>query len=71
MARTVGIGYQDFETIRKNDYFYIDNTLYQKMVGGRGQRNADYPAAEVWENPEYEHAGKVFLHRVCWQGGSL
>lgn len=26
MARTVGIGIQDFETIRINDYFYIDKT---------------------------------------------
>lgn len=26
MARTVGIGNQDFYTIRKNDYFYIDKT---------------------------------------------
>lgn len=26
MARTIGIGHQDFETIRKNGYFYIDKT---------------------------------------------
>ena len=26
MARTVSIGHQDFETIRKNGYFYIDKT---------------------------------------------
>ena len=26
MARPVGIGNQDFETIRKNGYFYIDKT---------------------------------------------
>ncbi len=26
MARTVAIGHQDFETVRKNDYFYIDKT---------------------------------------------
>ena len=26
MARTVAIGIQSFEKIRKNDYFYIDKT---------------------------------------------
>lgn len=30
MARTTGIGYQDFETIRKNNYFYIDKTSFLK-----------------------------------------
>ncbi len=28
MARTVSIGHQDFETIRKNNYFYIDKTHF-------------------------------------------
>lgn len=28
MARTVGIGHQDFETIRKNSYFYIDKPSF-------------------------------------------
>ena len=26
MARTVGIGHQDFETVRQEGYFYIDKT---------------------------------------------
>lgn len=26
MARTIGIGNQDFETIRREGYFYIDKT---------------------------------------------
>ena len=30
MARTISIGCQDFETIRKNDYFYIDKTSFLK-----------------------------------------
>ncbi|MCM1539948.1 MAG: ATP-binding protein [Blautia sp.] len=30
MAKTVGIGHQDFETIRKNGYFYIDKTHFIK-----------------------------------------
>lgn len=28
MARTIGIGCQDFETIRKEGYFYIDKTEF-------------------------------------------
>lgn len=30
MVRTVGIGHQDFETIRKNGYFYVDKTNFIK-----------------------------------------
>ena len=30
MTRTVGIGHQDFETIREEGYFYIDKTLFLK-----------------------------------------
>ncbi len=34
MARTVGIGHQDFGTIQENNYFYIDKTDFIKN-GGR------------------------------------
>ena len=30
MARTVGIGHQDFGTIRREGYFYIDKTDFIK-----------------------------------------
>lgn len=30
MARTVSIGHQDFETLIKNDYFYVDKTFFIK-----------------------------------------
>ena len=30
MARTVGIGIQEFSKIRENDYFYIDKSLFIK-----------------------------------------
>lgn len=36
MARTVAIGVQDFETIRVNDYFYIDKTNFIKEWWERG-----------------------------------
>ncbi len=28
MARTVGIGHQNFETIRREGYFYVDKTSF-------------------------------------------
>lgn len=30
MLRTVGIGIQDFEKVRRNNYFYIDKTFFIK-----------------------------------------
>ena len=30
MARTVAIGHQDYETVRENDYFYVDKTGFIK-----------------------------------------
>ena len=33
IARTVGIGIQDFETIIANDYFYVDKTSFIKESG--------------------------------------
>jgi len=30
MARTVGIGHQDFETLIQNNYFYVDKTNFIK-----------------------------------------
>lgn len=30
MARTIGIGNQDFSAIRKNNYFYVDKTTFIK-----------------------------------------
>ena len=36
MPQTVSIGYQDFETIRKNKYFYIDKTKFIREWWERG-----------------------------------
>ena len=36
MARTVAIGIQSFEKIRKNDYFYIDKTDFIREWWERG-----------------------------------
>ena len=36
MPQTVSIGYQDFETIQKNKYFYIDKTKFIREWWERG-----------------------------------
>ncbi len=79
MARTVGIGHQDFEEIRGLNNFYIDKTLFIK---------------EWWENKDkvtlitrprrfgktlnmsmleqffsVKYAGTVFFCKVCWTAG--
>lgn len=36
MARTVGIGIQDYETIIENNYFYVDKTSFIKEWWERG-----------------------------------
>lgn len=38
MARTVGIGHQDFETVRKNGYFYVDKTKFIREWWESGAR---------------------------------
>ena len=36
MTRTVGIGHQDFETIQREGYFYVDKTKFIRN-GGRAE----------------------------------
>lgn len=36
MSRTIGIGCQDFETIRERNYFYVDKTMFIKEWWSRG-----------------------------------
>ena len=38
------------------------------MVGERGQRDADYPPAPVWEDIKYEHGGAFFSVDCAGQG---
>ena len=33
MARTVGIGHQDFEKLRTRNLFYVDKTSFISVVG--------------------------------------
>ena len=65
MARTIGIGIQAFDDIRKNDYFYIDKTHFIE----RGQCYADNQAAPFWKDFGYEYDRTVLFCGICRQGG--
>ncbi len=66
MARTVGIGYQNYKELIEMNAFYIDKTLFIK----EWWENLDKvtlitrPPA-VWQNAEYEHGGTVLFGRLC------
>ena len=62
MARTVGIGIQDFGKIIENDYFYVDKTAFIKEWW---ESDADHQAAAVWKDPYHEHGGAVFFAEIC------
>lgn len=56
MARTVGIGIQDFSDIRKNNYFYVDKTPFIK---------------EWWESGDSvtlitRQSRSAFIMDLCW-----
>ena len=45
MARTISIGCQDFEMIRREGYFYIDKTVFLSEWWEGGDSVTDYKAA--------------------------
>lgn len=47
MARTVGIGNQSFEVIRREDYFYIDKTPFIKEWWESGN-NGDSSVIDIF-----------------------
>ena len=67
MARTVGIGHQDFEKIRTSNLFYIDKTDFIRewweaedvvTLITRPRRRQDF---------KYKYAGEVFFTGLCGQ----
>ena len=82
MARTVGIGYQDFETIRKNDYFYIDKTHFIKRWWEEGDnvtlitrprrfgKTLNMSMLEKFFSIEYAGRGDLFEGLSVWEDKS-
>ena len=79
MARTVGIGHQDFETIRKGRYFYIDKTRFIKEWWERGDRvslitrprrfgkTLNISMTEQFFSVRYAGRGELFEGLSIWQ----
>ena len=62
MARTVGIGIQNFEKL------IMENSFYQTVVGKQRRCDVDYPSPQIREDPEHEHVREISLDRICRSG---
>ncbi len=79
MARTVGIGHQDFETLRMKGYFYIDKTHFIKewWDGGdsvtlitrprRFGKTLNMSMLEKFFSTDYEGRGDLFEGLSIWK----
>lgn len=79
MPRTVGIGIQDFSKIIKNDYFYIDKTLFLKEWWEKGDdvtlitrphrfgKTLTMSMAEQFFSVKYAGRGDLFEGLSIWQ----
>lgn len=79
MAKTIGIGNQDFEKIRVNDYFYIDKTKFIKewWEGGdsvtlitrprRFGKTLNMSMVEKFFSIQYANRGDLFEGLSIWQ----
>ena len=56
-----GLVYQDFETVRTQQIFYIDKTDFiREWWENADQGYADHTPAQVWKDAEHEY-DRVFL----------
>ena len=79
MAKTVAIGIQDFETVRSNNYFYIDKTGFIKewWEGGdsttlitrprRFGKTLNMSMVEVFFSVDYADRGDLFEGLSIWE----
>ncbi len=71
MARTVGIGHQDFETVITKGIFYIDKTSFIKEWWENEDSVTLIAPPALWQDAEHEHGGEVLLHRFCGERGTV
>ena len=72
MARTVAIGHQDYETVRMNDYFYIDKTDFIRVWWNSGDMVTLITRPRRFGktlNMEYDR--KVLFCSLCRAAGSF
>ena len=79
MARTVGIGHQDFETVRREGYFYIDKTdlIRQWWESGDGVtlitrprrfgKTLNMSMLEKFFSVDYRDRGDLFQGLGIWE----
>ena len=79
MAKTVGIGIQSFEKLRKNDCFYIDKTLFIKEWWESGDdttlitrprrfgKTLNMSMLEAFFSVEYADRGDLFEGLAIWE----
>lgn len=79
MKRTVAIGHQDFETIRKNNYFYIDKTKFIQEWWENGDsvtlitrprrfgKTLNMSMLEKFFSVEYADRGELFEGLNIWK----
>ena len=79
MARTVSIGHQNFEEIRKNDWFYIDKTNFIREWWNRGDsvtlitrprrfgKTLNMSMLEQFFSVEYAGRGDLFEGLSIWE----
>ncbi len=79
MAKTVAIGVQDFETIRSNDYFYIDKTAFIKEWWESGDsttlitrprrfgKTLNMSMLETFFSVDYANRGDLFEGLYIWE----
>ena len=79
MARKVGIGNQDFETVRREDYFYIDKTDLIRQWWGSGDsvtlitrprrfgKTLNMSMLEKFFSVDYSGRGDLFQGLAIWE----
>ena len=79
MAKTVAIGHQDFEQVRKNGWFYIDKTSFIKEWWGRGDsvtlitrprrfgKTLNMSMTEQFFSVDYAGRGDLFEGLSIWE----
>lgn len=79
MARTIGIGHQDFETIQREDYFYIDKTKFIREWWESGDdvtlitrprrfgKTLNMSMLEKFFSVKYAGRGDLFQRLAVWQ----
>ena len=78
MARTVGIGIQDFEKVRENNYFYVDKTSFIKEWWESGDdvtlitrprrfgKTLNMSMVETFFSSDYAERGDLFEGLSIW-----